>query len=127
MENLYAQARVLRRVAHGVNDFFKDYFGKHSVQTWEGRFNQIVQAKIGAKDNSSNGTTSLYGTDSKSKICIEHLSDDSSSNGDLSDDILNNSANKPDAFDYIKEAESHLEATTTNSPNAMRSFSPTRL
>ena len=121
---------MLRRVGHGVKDFFNNHFGKYTVQTWAARgFNQIVQEKVAVPENSSNGTTSLYGTDTKSKICIEHLSDDSSSDSNLSDDILNNSDNRnSNEFDGIKEAESHLEATTTNSPNAIiRSFSPTRL
>ena len=67
------------------------------------------------KGNSSNGTTSLYGTDTKSKICIEHLSDSSSGASD-EDDILRDSDNNHYDADQIKEADSHYEATTTNSP-----------
>ena len=118
---------MLRRVAEGVNDFFSNVYGK--TDTWANQFNAIVHAKVDAQGgSSSNGTTSLYGTSTKSKICIEVLSNSKDSSSDISDDILKDSQTKPDDADFIREVESHFEATTINSPNGgVGQFSPTRL
>ena len=126
LETLYAHARMLRRIAAGVNDFFSNHFGK--TDNWANTFNSIVHAKVGEQAGSSNGSSSLYGEDSKSKICIEQSSNESSNeSGDLSDDILKKSASKPDNEDYIKEVDSHYEVTTVNSPGYKGNFSPARL
>lgn len=57
---------MLRRIAEGVSDFFCNHYGKTANS-----FNSVVHARVGVPGGSSDGTTSLYGTDSKSKICIE--------------------------------------------------------
>ena len=96
-----------------MKDYFNNEFGKAN-QPWANKFNAYVQRKVDVKGNSSNGTTSLYGTDTKSKICIEQLSHNSSTVSD--DDILRDSEKKNYDSDQIKEVDSHYEATTTNSP-----------
>ena len=45
LDTLYNHARLLRRVAEGVNDFFSNVFGKDD--TWTDQFNAIVLAKVG--------------------------------------------------------------------------------